>query len=70
MSDINNLRFQLGAEIEALVAEINELKKRVTELEHDRFHKAVSESKEYIGEWIDKKITERSMITCNTSEIA
>lgn len=33
MSDINNLRFQLGAEIEALVAEINELKKRLAELE-------------------------------------
>jgi len=68
MYNIDHFRTLIGAEIESLVEEINELKKRVTELEQGPSMRAHN-SKEYIGKWIDKKIDERSMITCNTSEI-
>ena len=68
MYNIDHFKSLIGAEIEALVKEINELKKRVSELEQGPSMRALY-SKEYIGEWIDKKITERSMITCNTSEM-
>jgi len=68
MYNIDHFKSLIGAEIEALVKEINELKKRVAELENGPSMRALY-SKEYIGQWIDKKIDERSMITCNTSEI-
>ena len=68
MYNIDHLKSLIGAEIEALVKEITELKGRVSELEQGPSMRALY-SKEYIGQWIDKKITERSMITCNTSEI-
>ena len=68
MYNIDHLKSLIGAEIEALVKEITELKGRVSELEQGPSMRALY-SKEYIGQWIDKKIDERSMITCNTSEI-
>jgi len=68
MSDIDHIKSLFGAEIEALVSEINDLKKRVAELEQGPSMRALY-SKEHLGQWIDKKIDERSMITCNTSEI-
>jgi cobalamin biosynthesis Co2+ chelatase CbiK len=68
MHNIDHLKRLIGAELEALVSEVNELKKRVAELEQGPPMRALY-SKEHLGQWIDKKIDERSMITCNTSEI-
>ncbi len=68
MYNIDHFKTLIGAELEALVAEVNELKERVTELEQGPSMRALY-SKENLGQWIDKKIDERSMITCNTSEI-
>jgi|LakMenE01Jun11ns_1017448.scaffolds.fasta_scaffold7069940_1 hypothetical protein len=68
MHNIDHLKRLIGAELEALVSEVNELKKRVAELEQGPSMRALY-SKEHLGQWIDKKIDERSMITCNTSEI-
>jgi flagellar hook-associated protein FlgK len=68
MHNIDHLKRLIGAELEALVSEVNELKKRVAELEQGPSMRALY-SKEHLGKWIDKKIDERSMITCNTSEI-
>jgi thymidylate synthase len=64
MHNIDHLKRLIGAELEALVSEVNELKKRVAELEQGPSMRAL-----YSSQWIDKKIDERSMITCNTSEI-
>ena len=72
MHNIDLFKSLISTELEALVIEINNLKTRVTELELKGQPLIMShnqDSKEYIGQWIDKKITERSMITCNTSEL-
>lgn len=71
MHNIDHFKSLISTELEALVIEINNLKTRVTELELERQPLIIhnQDSKEYIGQWIDKKITERSMITCNTSEL-
>jgi hypothetical protein len=71
MHNIDHLKSLIGIELEAFVIEITELKKRVAELELKRQPQIIhnQDSKEYIGRWIDKSITERSMITCNTSEL-
>jgi hypothetical protein len=69
MSDINNLKFQLGAEFETLVTEINDLKKRVAELEQGPSMRALY-SKENLGHWIDKRIEDnKAKVTCNTNVI-
>lgn len=69
MSDKSGLKLVYSDEFEALVAEIKELKERVTELEHDKFHKSYADSKEFVGKWLEQKTKESSTITCNTSEI-
>lgn len=71
MHNIDLFKSLISTELEALVMEINNLKTRVTELELKGQPRIIhnQDSKEYIGQWIDKKITERSMITCNTSEL-
>lgn len=69
MSDINGLKLVYSDEFEALVAEIKELKERVTELEHDKLHKSYADSKEFVGKWLEQKTKESSTITCNTSEL-
>lgn len=69
MSDKNGLKLVYSDEFEALVAEIKELKERVTELEHDKFHKSYADSKEFVGKWLEQKTKESSTITCNTSEL-
>jgi len=71
---INHFKVQVGAELEALVSEINELKKRVTELEHKQFRLETQNTGsavkyEYIGHWNHKKIEDKTKVTCNTSEI-
>lgn len=53
MSDINDLKLQLGAEIEALVAEIRELKERVSKLETEQF-RAGFNNKKHIGQWVGR----------------
>lgn len=69
MSDKSGLKLVYSDEFEALVAEIKELKERVTELEHDKFHKSYADSKEFVGKWLEQKTKESSTITCNTSEL-
>ena len=69
MYNIDHFKRLVGAELEALVKEIDELKKRVSELEHDKFHKSYADSKEFVGKWLEQKTKESSTITCNTSEI-
>jgi hypothetical protein len=64
MYNIDHFRSLIGAEIEALVAEVNELKKRVAELEHKEFHASIHDKKEYIGKWIDNP-----KVTCKDSII-
>ena len=74
MYNIDHFKRLVGAELEALVKEIDELKKRVSELECDKFHKSYADSKEFVGKWLEQKSSlektkESSTITCNTSEI-
>lgn len=69
MSDKSGLKLVYSDEFEALVAEIKELKERVTELEHDKLHKSYADSKEFVGKWLEQKTKESSTITCNTSEL-
>ena len=74
MHNIDHFKTQIGAEIEALVAEINELKQRVSKLECDEFHKGYTNNKEFVGKWLEQKSSlektkESSTITCNTSEL-
>ena len=74
MSDTDHFKSLIGAELEALVSEINELKKRVTELEHKQFHLETKNMSsfvkhEYIGHWNHKEIEDKTKVTCNTSEI-
>ena len=69
MYNIDHFKRLVGAELEALVKEIDDLKKRVIELEHDKFRKEVAESKSFVGKWLEQKTKEPSTITCNTSEL-
>ena len=64
---INHFKAEVGAELEALVSEINELKKRVTELELQNMSSVAKH--EYIGHWNHKKIEDKTKVTCNTSEL-
>ena len=57
----------IGTELEALVIEINELKKRVSELEHKEFHTSIQDKKEFIGKWLEQKPKQSSTVSCNTS---
>jgi predicted RNase H-like nuclease (RuvC/YqgF family) len=71
---INHFKAEVGAEIEALVAEIKELKERIAKLEHKQFHLETQNMSnaakhEYIGHWNHKKIEDKTRVTCNTSEI-
>ena len=68
MYNIDHFKSLIGAELETLVTEINELKKRVAELEQGPSMRMLY-SRENLGQWIDKKIEDRSMVTCNTSEL-
>ena len=68
MYNIDHFKSLIGAELEALVTEISELKKRVVELEGKAAMQSLN-SNVHSGQWIDKKIKNSSMITCNTSEI-
>lgn len=54
MYNIDHFRTLIGAEIEALVEEINDLKKRVAELENGELNKTFQENKEFIGYWVKK----------------
>ena len=61
----------IDAEVEALLSEIAELKKRVAELEHKQLyfetHNMSNAAKhEYIGHWNHKKIEDKTKVTCNT----
>jgi hypothetical protein len=71
---ISHFKAQVGADFEALLSEINELKKRVTDLEHKQFHLEIKNmgsftKYEYIGSWNHKKIEDKTKVTCNTSEV-
>lgn len=61
---INHFKAEIGAELEALVAEINELKERIARLELQNTSNAVK--REYIGHWNHKKIEDKTKVTCNT----
>ena len=54
MYNIDHFRTLIGAELEALVTEVNELKKRVTELENGELNKTYQDNKEFIGYWVKK----------------
>lgn len=54
MYNIDHFKTLIGAELEALVAEVNELKKRVTELENGELNKTFQDNKEFIGYWVKK----------------
>jgi hypothetical protein len=74
MHNIDHLKRLIGAELEALVSEVNELKERVVSLEGQVLHletKNMSSfvTHEYIGQWNHKKIEDKTKVTCNTSEI-
>ena len=74
MHNIDHLKRLIGAELEALVSEINDLKKRVSELESQVLHLETKNmgsfvTHEYIGQWNHKKIEDKTKVTCNTSEI-
>jgi predicted nuclease with TOPRIM domain len=74
MYNIDHFKTLIGAEIEALVSEINDLKKRVSELEGQVLHLETKNMSsfvkhEYIGHWNHKKIEDKTKVTCNTSEI-
>jgi hypothetical protein len=64
MYNIDHYKMLISAELEALVAEVKELKERVTELEHKEFHTSIQDNKEFIGKWIDK-----TKVTCKDSFI-
>ena len=71
---ISHFKAQVGADLEALVSEINELKKRVADLEGQVLHLETKNMSsfvkhEYIGHWNDKKIEDKTKVTCNTSEL-
>ena len=71
---INHFKAEVGAELEALVSEINELKKRVTDLEGQVLHLETKNMSsfvkhEYIGHWNHKTIEDKTKVTCNTSEL-
>lgn len=71
---INHFKAEVGAELEALVSEINELKKRVTDLEYKQFHLEIKNMNsftrhEYIGSWNHKKIEDKTKVTCNINEV-
>ena len=59
----------IGTELEALVEEVNSLKQRVHELEHQRFHASDSENREFIGKWLEQKPKQPSTVSCNTCEM-
>ena len=61
----------IDAEVEALLSEIAELKKRVAELEHKQLYfetqnMSNAAKHEYIGHWNHKKIEDKTKVTCNT----
>ena len=67
MHNIDHLKRLIGTELEALVTEVNVLKKRVDELEHGKFHVSVSENKDFVGKWLDQRPKQSSTVSCNTS---
>jgi len=67
MHNIDHLKRLIGTELEALVDEVNSLKQRVCELEHQRFHAIISENKDFVGKWLDQKPKQPSTVSCNTS---
>ena len=61
----------IDAEVEALLSEIAELKKRVAELEHKQLYfetqnMSNAAKHEYIGHWNHKKIEDKTKVTCST----
>ena len=74
MYNIDHFRTLIGAELEALVTEIKELKERVVSLEGQVLHLETKNigsfvKHEYIGQWNHKKIEDKTKVTCNTSEL-
>jgi ribosomal protein S1 len=71
MHNIDHLKRLIGAELEALVLEINELKNRVKELEHKQFHLETSrvDKYEYVGQLHQCQKGNGPVITCNTSKL-
>lgn len=67
MHNIDHLKRLIGSELEALVEEVNSLKQRVHELEHQRFHASISENKEFIGKWLQQQPKQSSTVSCNMS---
>jgi cell division septum initiation protein DivIVA len=66
-----HIKSLIDAELEALLAEIDDLKKRVAELEHESFHLKTQNMNnaakhEYIGHWNHKKIEDKTRVTCST----
>jgi hypothetical protein len=73
MYNIDHFRTLIGAELEALVTEIKELKERVVSLEGQVLHLETKNigsfvKHEYIGHWNHKKIEDKTKVTCNISK--
>ena len=69
MYNIDHFKSLIGAEIEALVTEINDLKKRVAILEHNESFNTNNGGREYIGRWVNQTRKNSFDPTCNTSEL-
>lgn len=65
MHNIDHLKRLIGTELEALVEEVDKLKKRVSELEFDKL-RTVYTNKEFVGEWLQQP-KQSSTVSCNTS---
>ena len=66
MHNIDHLKRLIGTELEALVEEVDKLKKRVSELEFDKL-RTVYTNKEFVGEWLQQQSNETPTVSCNTS---
>jgi hypothetical protein len=69
-----HIKSLIDAEVEALLSEMNELRERISKLEHESFHLKTQNMNnatkhEYIGHWNHKKIEDKTKVTCNTSKI-